>query len=53
MRKYAQYAAAIAGALVLLAVILWANRSGIDQCRKSQLPYSAFCDQIAKQFTTG
>jgi hypothetical protein len=29
MRKYAQYAAAIAGALLVLAVIVWANTAAV------------------------
>jgi hypothetical protein len=33
--------------------MLWANISGVDQCRKSELPYSVICDHIAKQFTIG
>jgi hypothetical protein len=53
MRKYAQYAAAVAGALFVLAVMLWANRSAVNQCRTSELPYFVFCDQIAKQFIVG
>jgi hypothetical protein len=51
MRKYAQYAAAVAGVLFFLAVVLWANTSAVNECRKSELPYSVLCDQIAKQFT--
>jgi hypothetical protein len=29
MQKYAQYAAAIAGALLVLAVVVWANTSAV------------------------
>ena len=51
MRKYAQYTAAV-GALFVFAVILWGEyTSAVNQCRTSELPYSVFCDQIAKQFT--
>jgi hypothetical protein len=53
MRKYAQYAAAVASILFVFAIILWANRSAADLCRTSELPYFGLCDQIAKQFTVG
>lgn len=46
MRKYAQCAAAVAGALFVLAVMLWVETSAVDQCRRSELP----CDEIAKQY---
>ena len=53
MRKYAQYAAAVAGAVLVLAVFLWATTSAMNECRTSELPYSDFCYQIAKLFTVG
>jgi len=53
MRKYAQYAAAVVAGVSFVLAVLWANRSAVDQCRTSELPYSVFCDQIAKQFTVG
>jgi hypothetical protein len=50
MRKYAQYAAAVAGAVLVLAFFLWATTSAMNECRTNDVDS---CNQIAKLFTVG